>query len=110
MPSRTKKWCPTCRVVYIGERCRQCSTSYNKRRGNSTARGYNYRWEKARRAYLKANPLCVKCLEQGRTTAAKVVDHIVPHKGDDGLFWDVDNWQALCTSCHSSDKQREERA
>ncbi|WP_368028316.1 HNH endonuclease signature motif containing protein [Paenibacillus sp. DCT19] len=29
-----------------------------------------------------------------------MVDHIVPHKGDEGLFWDSTNWQALCKRCH----------
>ena len=33
----------------------------------------------------------------GRRT---VVDHIVPHRGDARLFWDEDNWQPLCKSCH----------
>ncbi|MEO4040348.1 HNH endonuclease signature motif containing protein [Hoeflea sp. CAU 1731] len=39
---------------------------------------------------------------------AKVVDHIIPHKGDRKLFWDRSNWQPLCTPCHSSKKQRQE--
>ena len=32
---------------------------------------------------------------------AREVDHIEPHKGDDTLFWDQDNWQPLCKPCHS---------
>ena len=31
---------------------------------------------------------------------ATVVDHIIPHRGDQKLFWDQNNWQALCKSCH----------
>ena len=38
-----------------------------------------------------------------------LVDHIKPHKGDLNLFWDQDNWQPLCKSCHDRDKQSEER-
>ena len=72
-------------------------------------RGYNEQWRKARKHYLKHHPLCVYCLRQGRTTAANVVDHIVPHKGDMLLFWDINNWQALCSVCHDSAKRREER-
>jgi len=34
------------------------------------------------------------------TTAATVVDHVTPHKGDKVLFWDRLNWQALCKRCH----------
>ncbi|WP_295219971.1 HNH endonuclease signature motif containing protein, partial [Ruminococcus sp.] len=33
-------------------------------------------------------------------TAATVVDHIIPHRGDPHLMWDESNWQALCKSCH----------
>jgi 5-methylcytosine-specific restriction endonuclease McrA len=43
-------------------------------------------------------------------TLATVVDHVEPHRGDQERFWDERNWQALCASCHSSDKQREEAA
>lgn len=41
--------------------------------------------------------------------AATVVDHIIPHRGDETLFWDPINHQALCAPCHNSAKQREER-
>lgn len=33
-------------------------------------------------------------------TAATVVDHKMPHKGNMALFWDHDNWQSLCKPCH----------
>jgi 5-methylcytosine-specific restriction protein A len=39
-------------------------------------------------------------MEGGRYRKATVVDHIIPHRGDEKLFWDRDNWQALCKSCH----------
>ena len=56
----------------------------------------------ARRArrFLRRNPLCVECLKRGRIAPATVVDHIVPHRGDEKLFWDERNWQALCKACH----------
>ena len=76
---------------------------------SSTQRGYGYKWKKARAAFLAQHPLCVYCLEKfDRVTAANVVDHIVPHKGDKVLFWDRSNWQSLCATCHSSTKQKEE--
>lgn len=74
----------------------------------STQRGYGYRWQKAREQYLLDNPLCVYCARHGRTAAASVVDHVVPHRGDQDLFWDQGNWQALCKPCHDSVKQAEE--
>lgn len=73
-------------------------------------RGYDHRWRKARAGFLRDNPLCVYCLREGRVEVATVVDHITAHRGDMRLFWDEANWQALCTSCHSSVKQREDGA
>ncbi len=49
------------------------------------------------------------CAKAGRVTAATVVDHIKPHRGDQKLFWDTANWQALCKPCHDSHKQQIER-
>ena len=69
---------------------------------------YSARWTNTAKAFLVRNPLCVYCDQLGRTTAATVVDHIVPHKGDYNIFWDPNNWQALCKHCHDSVKAREE--
>ena len=67
----------------------------------------------ARQAQLKRQPLCENCLKHGRITAATVVDHTVPHKGDIKIFLDPNNHQSLCDEgpwrCHSSLKQAEER-
>lgn len=76
------------------------------RRGSSSSRGYGRRWESARRTFLGQHALCVCHLANGRVEVAKVVDHIVPHKGDTGLFWDSGNWQALCDDCHRRIKAR----
>lgn len=75
---------------------------------NSYERGYGRRWGKARLTYLKRNPLCVMCKAQGKVAAATVCDHIVPHKGNQKLFWDSSNWQALCEVHHNNTKQRVE--
>jgi 5-methylcytosine-specific restriction protein A len=69
-------------------------------RASARERGYDNRWQKARKRFLKANPLCVKCKEQGKYVEATVVDHIVPHRGDKILFWDESNFQSLCKNCH----------
>ena len=87
-------------------------------------RGYDSKWDVARRSFLAKHPLCVKCLADRRAEAATVVDHIVPHRLDDALksndpdriaeararFWDSSNWQSLCTTHHNSTKQAEEHA
>ena len=70
---------------------------------------YGRRWRKLRAAVLAAEPLCRYCKAQGRTTAATVVDHIRPHKGDVALFYDTANLQPLCKRCHDSHKQSRDR-
>lgn len=78
-------------------------------RGSASQRGYGSRWRSARAGFLRSHPLCRMCQAQGEVTAATVVDHIVPHKGDRALFWDSTNWQPLCKPCHDRHKQRIER-
>lgn len=78
--------------------------------GSSAARGYGYQWQRARLAFLLDNPLCVMCKARGQVTAACVVDHVKPHRGDMLIFWDRSQWQALCKPCHDRDKAKMERA
>lgn len=73
-------------------------------------RGYGSRWQEARKHFLRSHPLCVRCQAEGHVRAATVVDHRTPHRGDMALFWNRDNWQSLCATHHSGDKQREERS
>ena len=40
---------------------------------------------------------------------AFIADHIKAHKGDEELFFDIDNVQCVCKSCHDSVKQSHER-
>lgn len=68
---------------------------------------YGAQWRKARLAFLREHPFCAVCGKALRGSDA-VVDHIVPHRGDDALFWDESKWQALCKFCHDSHKQRAE--
>jgi len=62
---------------------------------------YSYRWAKYSKSRLKRHPLCVICLDEGRTTAATVTDHKQPHKGSYALFWDKGNFQSLCEHHHN---------
>jgi 5-methylcytosine-specific restriction protein A len=78
------------------------------RRATAAERGYGYRWQQARAAFLAANPLCRECEKEGRVTEATVVDHIIPHKGDETLFWDeAGNWQSLCVQHHNEKTAKE---
>lgn len=85
-------YCPACRPV------RHADT--DRWRGSARERGYTWAWEKARARFLKQHPLCVECKREGRYIAATDVDHIIPHRGDERLFWDESNWQGLCSPHH----------
>lgn len=58
-----------------------------------------------RARYLRLNPLCKACDEQGRITAATTPDHIEPlwRGGKD----DESNLQPLCDPCHAAKTARE---
>lgn len=58
---------------------------------------------------LAIQPLCEFCLITEDVTAADVVDHKKPHKGDLDLFHDPNNLQSLCKHHHDSAKQMIER-
>lgn len=60
------------------------------------------RWKTVSRNFLKANPYCEIC-----GSPSEVVDHIIPHRGDEDLFWDRNNLQALCKNCHNFKTQKE---
>lgn len=77
---------------------------------SAAKRGYGHKWRKARKVFLdkEENALCRYCVNEGRTKEANVVDHIIPHKGCEILFWDETNWQPLCVNCHNSRKKMEE--
>ncbi len=84
------------------------------RRGSARDRGYDTRWDKARRGYLAAHPVCEYCRLDGVITPLldrpmeAVVDHLYPHRGDKDLFWRSEWWVASCKSCHDGMKQRAE--
>jgi len=85
--------------------CRRARKAANDRnRPTARQRGYSVLWQQAAKAFLAMpeNRLCA-C---GCGRAADMVDHIKPHRGDMGLFWDRTNWQPMASSpCHSSRKQ-----
>jgi 5-methylcytosine-specific restriction enzyme A len=75
-------------------------------RQSSHQRGYDWQWRKYREVFLQRNPLCVRCLAQGRYVAATVVNHKRDHRGDRGLFWAADNHEAMCKPCHDAHTAR----
>ena len=66
---------------------------------------YQHRsWRRRRKQQLAQQPFCAICLAQDRSTAACVVDHVIPHRGDRTAF-KLGELQSLCQSCHSSAKR-----
>lgn len=105
MSDRAPWFCPACAAPHPGGR--RCPRALERRRAYDRARGGRLygtrRWRDFRRAWLLANPACVKC---GKP--ASLVDHVVPHRGDPELFWRTGNHQSLCDHCHNSTKKCEE--
>ena len=63
-------------------------------------------WRNVRALILQDSPLCKACEEVGLITLAQMVDHINPVRLG-GDFWDRDNLQPLCNSCHASKSAKE---
>lgn len=66
-------------------------------------------WKRLRACQLQREPFCRMCEQLGRMTAATVVDHVQPHRGDRSLFFDAGNLSSLCATCHNGAKQRLEK-
>ena len=59
-------------------------------------------WRKRRAQFLKKYPRCFVC-----GAPATIADHIIPHRGDLTLFYDDNNLQPMCQSCHSRKTMKE---
>lgn len=83
-------------------------------------------WRRESKAFLAANPSCVETVTSAHPpnvdggvalglmvascgNSATVVDHRIPHRGNEGAFWERGNWQALCRRCHQAKTGREAR-
>lgn len=81
----------------------------DQRRGSARERGYSARWDRESATFRRAHPLCLGCQAVERVEPSTVTDHIVPHKGDRGLLWDMANWQPCCAWHHDVVKQQLEQ-
>ena len=82
---------------------------------DATVRGWykSARWQALRQEVLARD--LYTCRQTGVLLIGKhpapnspVVDHVVPHKGDERLFWDIGNLQAVSKAYHDSDKRKME--
>ena len=65
-------------------------------------------WRLLRVGQFRREPDCRFCRVMGRATAATIIDHAKPHRGDAGLFFDPENLISLCKPHHDATKQRQE--
>lgn len=87
MPRKALKPCkhPGCPRLTEGSYCAE-HLPLHPDRPSASKRGYGSKWQRVSRAYLRKNPICVKCLAKGRFVTATVVDHVIPHRGDNSLM------------------------
>lgn len=99
-PCSGRVGCPNL-VERAGQKCSECRADgaahrYDDHRPGPRARGYTKRWERFRSEWLAGEPFCRTCRRPGRN-----VDHVIPHRGAEWLFWLDGNHQTLCDSDHA---------
>jgi len=99
-PTLTREtFCPACKVKEDAKK-KERWRDQDKHRPNAYRRGYDSTWTKARKMYLRRNPLCERCKEIGKIVVASLVHHIKPLDGNQELRLDSENLMALCRDCH----------
>lgn len=63
-------------------------------------------WRQLRLVILEREPICRTCRYEDRISRATQIDHIRPVTAG-GDFYDAENLQPLCASCHSSKSAKE---
>lgn len=110
MPNRSLRACsyPGCSNLVRSGRCdkHQAQTTIDRHVPEHQRLYSSPRWKVRRRNQLAKHPWCVSCLATGIHTPATDVDHIIPHRGNDHLFF-YGAVQSLCRSCHSKKTAQE---
>ena len=73
------------------------------------------RWQDLRRERLiRDNYTCQRtgriCGGTYPAPDSPVVNHKTPHRGDEALFWDIENLETVTKAVHDSEIQKEEQA
>jgi len=115
MPKKPPKTCrqPGCRELAVkGYYCPEHSGLVGGKkkdfRPSAYRRGYDKKWAKFSREFLRDNPLCEIC-----GSPATVTDHRVPFeimkKVYGGNTYRPEDYQALCTSCNTRKGRNEDK-
>lgn len=76
---------------------RKIFTGTKRDRSGSYHQLYNsVKWRKISKEFLAKYNVCVIC-----GAKATIADHITPHRGNEDLFYDTNNLQPMCWSCHT---------
>lgn len=72
------------------------------------------RWRQLRKAVLLRDAYTCKqtgiiCIGRYPADNSPVVDHKIPHRGDECMFWDIENLQTVSKAYHDSEKQKQEK-
>jgi len=105
LPSRSCKTIGCGGIAEPDGFCVHCHTIGKARdpRPSARERGYDESWRVYSKRYLSEHFFCVDPFNRHPLIKlqSEVVDHIIPHRGNRGVFWDKKNHQPLCTSCHN---------
>lgn len=85
---------------YCAEHERQENARYDRySRAPDHGKKYGSTWQRVRKRYAAAHPLCEMCLKEGRYTPVEEVHHILPvSRGGTNA---ESNLMSLCRSCHT---------
>lgn len=62
------------------------------------------RWQKIRKMVIVRDlGICQECKKCGRYSRGNTVHHIIEAREDIEMFWDIDNLELICPSCHNKE-------
>lgn len=93
MPSRTPK-------KRFGQTKTKSFENRSLRAVDNSTEYQSQRWRRTSQRHRQTHRFCVECEKVGRAEYAMVTDHIIP-VSQGGSFYDPENHQGLCHSCHN---------
>lgn len=87
----------------VEDKCPKCQP--RPKQGKTAERGYDNRWRVLSERKRAVDPLCERCLDEGRTRPARHVHHIQPIATHPELRLVWDNLMSVCIKCHEELEQ-----